>query len=228
MKCVSEEHLAQLVQSNTWNFFISLKDIPETKSFFYVKHNKLPKLLKLFTAHTNKPSYIGDFQITFNYDLLVPTLLYIFQHGNSHLTLSSTLNQLSHTLKCNHTELLTDTLTILDTLQTFNILENHSNISIINKSNLLTLSLITSSKHPPITSTETFLADYNRSEKSSTATTIQSPISSPFLPLLQGQHSIPATDISISTTTTATVHIEQSSITNMAANPTCSNPRKIQ
>ena len=122
---------------------ISLKDIAETKSYFYVDHNKLPKLLKLSTTCTNKLSYIGDFQITFNYDLLITTLLYIFQHGNHLLTLSSTI-------KCNHTELLTDTSTILDTLQTFDIDGNHSNISIINTSNLVTLLSITFSEHPTI------------------------------------------------------------------------------
>ena len=89
LKCVSNKHLAQLVESNVWNLFISLEDVQETKRFFYAKHSKVPKLLNLFIAHTNKPSYMGDFQITFHHDLLIPALLHIFQHSNHLQTLDS-------------------------------------------------------------------------------------------------------------------------------------------
>ena len=66
--------LLSVQATNIWNLFISLEDVAETKSFFYFKHDKIPKLLNLFIDHTNKPSYLGDFAITFHYDLLIPVV----------------------------------------------------------------------------------------------------------------------------------------------------------
>lgn len=188
LKCVSKKHLAQLLESNVWNLFISLQDVQETKSFLYFKHSKLVKLLNLFIAHTNKPSYTGEFAITFNHDLFIPTLLHISQHSNHHFASNSIPGHLSYMLKCNHLELLNDNSTILDTwyliLDTLQIQRTTKsfNASIINTNNLLTLASIlqeqipTSSTWKNSTTTNSTLTysslNYRTSESSTAATTI--------------------------------------------------------
>ena len=53
LKGVNSKHLVQLVETNMWNLLISLEYFPETRSFYF-KHDKLPKLLTIFTNHTNR------------------------------------------------------------------------------------------------------------------------------------------------------------------------------
>ena len=178
LKCISNTWL------NSWNpmygiYLSPWKKCKKPKVFSTL--SKVPKLLNLFITHTNKPSYTGDFQITFHHDLLIPALLHIFQHSNHLQTLDSILNQLSYTLKCNHSQLLTDKSTTLDTLQTFNIKESLLNVWIINTHDLLMLALISQKQTPttsaptwnnsPATSTPTYFSEnYKTSESSTTVT----------------------------------------------------------
>ena len=125
LKGIIREYLCQLQLTTTWNLFITIIPVAEMKSFFYIKHDKLPKLLKLFINHINTPCYNGKYHITFEYNLLIPSLLYIFQHTTHRYILDSILTWLSYTLQCDH--LKPSNTTIFDSLCSFNTHNNLTN-----------------------------------------------------------------------------------------------------
>lgn len=119
-KSVSNEHLGELCNCIGWTLFITITPIYE-RSFFFIRHDKLPKLLKLFINHTNTPLYDRTHQTTFDNDLLILSLLYILKLTEHPHTTDLVLHHLSQLLKCDFLKPLTKTSTIFDTIQTYAI-----------------------------------------------------------------------------------------------------------